>query len=267
MAQQQDDLYRELFSVRRSIRYHQRRLAFYERLNTIASAIQVIAGGAAFALAAANSPASAAWFAAIVALVGTIDLTVGSARKVRAHADFSRRFSQLEREMASHEGEELPRPQLMALRQQRLVIQEEEPPLHQVVVLDCHNELVRSSYPSGVIYPVRPWQRYAGNFVHMNVGEIMRAGTAWTAIDIRPHPPGGSLTSPPEYWTAGVLARMDVEQRPPPPMGSASSMVAARNGHAPSKDLTFEDWFSLPVMGMAVSATALVIAIVTAVRA
>src|SRR5262245_48851087 len=265
MVQQQDELFRELFSVRRSIRYHQRRLAFYERLNTIVSAMQVIAGAAAFALAAANSPAAAAWFAAIIALVGTIDLAVGSARNARVHGDFSRRFSQLERELASHENEELPRPQLMALRQQRLVIQEEEPSPYQVVVLDCHNELVRTSYPSGVIYPIRPWQRWLGNFVHMNVGEIMRAGTAWTAIDLRPQPPGGSLTSPPEYWTAGVLARMEAENRPPVPPPSAA-MIAARNGHGSSSEMRFEDWFTLPVMGMAVSAVALVIAIVTAIR-
>jgi hypothetical protein len=170
-----DDWYSLLFGVRRSIRYHQRRVDFFERLHMVVTGIQIAAGSAAVAIVFGSYPKLSAWFSGGVAVLATIDLVVGTSTKARVHSDLSRRFSQLERDMVPLEADQtrITPEVLSGFVQRRLAIQEDEPPVHRMIDLLSHNELVRASYPHGDVYPISWLQRWLGDVFHLDVTTVL----------------------------------------------------------------------------------------------
>jgi hypothetical protein len=132
-----------LFDVRRSIRYHDRRRAFFERLHQVTGGLTVLlAGSVLFDLARPGE--TAAWLlmlAALAAALSAWDIVVGYARRAAAHGDLRRRFIALE--MAMLAGDVSPAT-WAAHRHERLVIERDEPPIYRALDLLCHNELLRA---------------------------------------------------------------------------------------------------------------------------
>lgn len=131
-----------LFGVRRSVRYHNRRRSFFDRLHTIASAMNVIFGSAAVALVVGKLHEAAVISAAIVAALSAIDLVVGFSTKARLHNDLSKRFIRLEQRLLA--CRKPSRAELQDLNAARLEIEMDEPPALRVLDSICHNELVRA---------------------------------------------------------------------------------------------------------------------------
>lgn len=130
-----------LFSVRRSIRYHQRRRAFYDRLDQFSNMLSLIFGSAAiYGVLEDNAKNVALVASAMVTVVSSINLVVGSAQRGRAHADFMRRYVDLEKRMLGSESEE----RLLEVAEARLSIEAEEPPVMHVLNIICHNETMRA---------------------------------------------------------------------------------------------------------------------------
>ncbi|MNN61938.1 hypothetical protein D3C81_1772010 [compost metagenome] len=77
---------------------------------------------------------------ATVTVVSSINLVVGSAQRGRAHADFMRRYVELEKRMLGRETEE----RLLEIAEARLSIEAEEPPVMHVLNTICHNETMRA---------------------------------------------------------------------------------------------------------------------------
>jgi len=137
----EDRWYAMLFSVRRSVRYHQRRRAFFDRLDQFSNMLSVIFGSAAiYGILEKDYQAVALTASALVTVLASINLVVGSARRAREHSDFSRRYVELEKRMIGQPDEKV----LHQITTERLSIEAEEPPVLHVLNTICHNEMMRA---------------------------------------------------------------------------------------------------------------------------
>lgn len=140
-ADLEDRWHNTLFGVRRSIRYHQRRRAFFDRLDQLSNMLSVIFGSAAiYGILEQDYKALALIASALVTVLASINLVIGSAQRARAHSDFSRRYVELEKRMLGQPDESL----LQQLSAERLSIEAEEPPVLHVLNAICHNETMRA---------------------------------------------------------------------------------------------------------------------------
>ena len=155
-----DKTYELLFAVRRSVRYHERRRRFYEIWNTITVASAVIGGSSAFAALMADSTTVSTVFSALVALVGALDLAVGTARRADRHGDLARQFIALEQEFAH--GRNLEDDEYETLTRRRLAIEASEPPVLRLLDAMCHYEVLRS-LGDATRHPRVPWLRRAAS--------------------------------------------------------------------------------------------------------
>ncbi|MDM4768638.1 hypothetical protein [Solimonas sp. SE-A11] len=131
-----------LFHVRRSVRYHMRRQAFFERWHRLTGWISVVSGSAAAASligdASGNSIALTA--SLIVAAVQSLDLFYTPSEMARRHSEYRRRFIELESGMVC--TPESSDADLRKCKESRLAIEAEEPPLLTTLNLICHNEML-----------------------------------------------------------------------------------------------------------------------------
>ena len=153
-----------LFGVRRSVRYHNRRRLFFDRLHKFATFLSALAGTATVASVLAKLPAP--WtiaFALIVAVFSIMDLVVGTAQAARLHNDLAKRFIELEKALIALKD---PTPEDIAgLTAQRLDIEADEPPPLKVLDSICHNELLRAlGYPEQYFVKIRWYQRLLSQF-------------------------------------------------------------------------------------------------------
>ncbi|MGZ8181451.1 MAG: hypothetical protein ACXWT1_05800 [Methylobacter sp.] len=144
MTQNKDDLHNLLFSVRRSVRYHNRRRNFYDRFNLSSSALSLILGSATvYGLVKDSGGAQIALIAAaLVTVLSALNLVIGSARQARLHHDLAKRFIALEKAMVKQQAP--TESDLSAWLEERLDIEMDEPPVLHVLNALCHNELARA---------------------------------------------------------------------------------------------------------------------------
>jgi hypothetical protein len=154
------------FDIRRSVRYHDRRRVHFERLHRLTNVTTILlAGVVLMELGGEGSPTWVRVLAAAGALIGAVDLVVGFSRRADTHHNFKRRFIALEQEL------DAATPDLEKIRQQRLAIEAEEPPIYRALDLLCHNELCaamgydRRKQPEA--FSSLPWyQRWTANWIH-----------------------------------------------------------------------------------------------------
>lgn len=140
-ADLEDRWHAMLFGVRRSIRYHQRRRAFFDRLDQFSNMLSVIFGSAAiYGILERDYQAMALIASALVTILASINLVIGSAQRARAHSDFARRYVDLEKRMLGQADEQT----LLQVSGERLSIEAEEPPVLHVLNSICHNETMRA---------------------------------------------------------------------------------------------------------------------------
>jgi hypothetical protein len=149
--------YRELFGVRRSIRYNARRRAFFDRLDQLTNMLAVIFGSAAvYGVLDSDHHTIALVASGVVTVISAINLVVGSSQRARKHDDLARQFTVLEREMIGEVSED----RLAYMKRARLEIEAEEPPVMHVLNCICHNEQMRAEgYPKEDLANIRWWQR------------------------------------------------------------------------------------------------------------
>ena len=170
-----ESMYGVLFGARKSIRYHQRRRAFFEGMHAIAVALQVIAGSSAVAAVVTKATALAASLAAAAAVLAALDLAFGVTRRATKHASLAQQFAQLEREIVPHEHDKsVDATTVASFRQSRLEVEEHEPPKLRVIDILCHNELVTSTYRHDKIYPIGLVWRCIGHFIDVEVADILK---------------------------------------------------------------------------------------------
>lgn len=133
--------YGVLFDVRRSVRYHDRRRAYFERLHQITGGLTVLlAGSVLFDLARpGTTPIWMTALAVAAALLSAWDIVVGYASKANLHRDLRARFVALEMQMLSGGADDAT---WGCHQQERLRIEQDEPPIYRVLDSLCHNELL-----------------------------------------------------------------------------------------------------------------------------
>lgn len=147
-----------LFDVQRSVRYHNRRRAFFDRLDQGSNMLSVMLGSTAI-----YGVLEQRWQVLTLSAVGlvtafsAINLVLGSSQKARQHFDLARRFIELEKAIRLA----TPTPMTLAeFTQLRLSIEMDEPPVLRVLDAICYNEQARSEgYPDKNLAGIGWWQR------------------------------------------------------------------------------------------------------------
>ncbi len=161
LANLHDDAYSLLFDVRRSVRYHDKRAAFFERSHRVTNALTILlAGSVLFDIA---RPGETPWWMLALALAGSlsavVDLVAGLAKMGNQHRDLQRRFSELERRMIIGPSQV---ECWTGYHEERLLIEMDEPTVYTVLDTICRNELLKANgfdRQSGHYVPVSAWQR------------------------------------------------------------------------------------------------------------
>jgi len=163
-AHMSDEQYALFFDVRRSIRYHDRRRAFFETLHRLTGALTVLLAGAVlFDIARpGDNPAWLLALAAIAAVLSAFDLVAGYSSRANRHADLKRRFVALESGILAADTADATWQRLAA---DRLAIEADEPPIYRALDVLCHNELARAE---GIFdtYHLPAWAALTAHLFH-----------------------------------------------------------------------------------------------------
>lgn len=157
-----------LFHVGRSVRYHDRRRAFFEALHRISSVFVVLLASSVF-LDLLGSASERPWWITGIALMAAIfaafDIIVGFSRFATLHHDLKRRFIQLEIEIST---QDVTQQNLRSQQAECLRIEQDEPPVYRALDLLCHNELAHAKgyTDKAHFFTVDPWPRFTRHFYH-----------------------------------------------------------------------------------------------------
>lgn len=157
--------YSLLFSIRRSVRYHNRRRRFFDNFQNITTALSLLSGSAAIAnaISATEQKVIAIALPAIITILNTIALVVKYTEKSRLHSELAKRFLQLEQEMIL----KMP-PTFQDIQDwsaKRLQIETEEPPIKRVLDSICHNEQLKAEdFPENDFVQINWVQRFFAPF-------------------------------------------------------------------------------------------------------
>ncbi len=157
------DFDKQLFDIRRSVRYHMKRCRFYDSFHDVITALNVMLGVSAIYSLLTNiiSTNIIAIIVGFISAMGVIDLVIGTSRKARLHNDLANKFIELEQYMLGKDEESLKR-----VISKRLEIEKTEPPVLSVLDVICHNEQVLADgYDKSHIQKIGWGQRLLSNFI------------------------------------------------------------------------------------------------------
>ncbi len=161
-----------LFDVRRSIRYHHKRIRYYDGWHKLSTLLAAFSGSAT--IITVLGKAGSSWiisFATVVAIFSTSDLVFGTNQKARLHEDLSRRFIALEKSIIT--AKSLSAKTISNFTAQRLDIEAYEPPPLQVLDSMCHNELLKAmGHNESEFVEIKFYQRWLSNFKDINAHNI-----------------------------------------------------------------------------------------------
>jgi hypothetical protein len=165
-----------LFGVRRAIRYHHSRRDFFDSLGDWTNFLTILSGGCVvfFISASISTRSTAAMvFGGLISALTAIDLVVGFSKKAREHADLSRQFSELEREMADI-GDIPSEDDLNAKIRRRLEIEADAPFILRILEATCHNEVARAmGWPSTDLAEIGFWQDVFKQFFDFQADKVI----------------------------------------------------------------------------------------------
>ena len=165
-----DAQYGLLFDVRRSVRYHDRRRGFFDRLHRLTNVLTILmAGSVLYDLGKTGE--TAGWLvalSALAALLAALDMVVGYSAWATRHHDLKNRFCGLEIDMLS--GDLAPATwQAYAVRP--LQIGRDGPPVYRALDLLCRDGLLMAEGFTPEKAPkefssLNGWQRWTSQFWH-----------------------------------------------------------------------------------------------------
>ena len=163
-----------LFGIRRSIRYHSRRQAFYESTDRWTSFVLLILGSGSVALTLQGHSSLLLAAGTLVALISGLKLVFAVGQKASRHALLVRDFTRIERKLVADTSAEA----VKSAGLERLEIEATEPPVLRVLDVICHNELLRAM---GYDDPrervkVSGFQRIAANFFDWREHTLVKGG-------------------------------------------------------------------------------------------
>lgn len=151
-----------LFGVRKSVRYHERRAAFFSRLDTLNGVISLSAGSSVVATAISGYPLVAFSAGAIVALSNVFNVMIGSSRMAALHRELRGRFIDLERQMVLSPTQA---DTVKKFADERLRIELGEPAVIGVLDAICYNDEARAEGNNKYVRRIRWWQYCGSQFL------------------------------------------------------------------------------------------------------
>ncbi|EHG5077516.1 hypothetical protein J3143_004720 [Salmonella enterica] len=163
-----------LFDIRRCVRYHNRRRAFYDRIDKLSNLLSLVLGSATiYGILAQASNGLALCSAAVVTIFSSLNLVLASSQQARVHYDLARRFGDLEMAMIQMVPSE---KKLIELQKARLSIEKDEPPALRVLDCICYNEQLRAmGFSSSKMLQIGLLQRLLSSFIDFRPDKITRA--------------------------------------------------------------------------------------------
>lgn len=137
------DKFELLFSVKRSIRYHDRRVAHFERLHQLSSLLTILLASSILLQIAGAKYEPPVWLTVLsflAAVLAAIDIIIGYAKCAEKHLSLKRRFCELE----SCVAEANSTSELGKCLKRRAQIEQDEPPIYRALDILCHNEIVNA---------------------------------------------------------------------------------------------------------------------------
>jgi hypothetical protein len=152
-----------LWGVRRSQRYHAKRMQFFQRWSWCCALMSVLSGSGAVVVGFQKFPPWVAGvFAMLFALFGGLNLVFKFGDQVRDHKEFVRKFADLESRMRLVERSEADVRKFQA---ERAKLDGEESNVKVVLDVICHNEQAVADGASAWPHPVSWWQRLLSNYL------------------------------------------------------------------------------------------------------
>ena len=172
-----EDFHELLFDVRRSIRYHSRRQAFFERADRCTDFMLLLLGSGAVALALQDHKTYTLAAGFGVAFISTVKLVFTFGFNAGRHTQFVKDFTRLEKRLHADASDET----IAAVTQERLDIEAGEPPVKRVLDVICHNELLAAmGYDAKTLQQERvrlTWfQRLTANLFNWGEHRLVKAG-------------------------------------------------------------------------------------------
>lgn len=138
-----------LFDVRRSVRYHDRRLDYYEKMSQLTSFLTILLSGSIL-LQIAGAKYEPPWWLVLISLVAALlaafDIVVGYTKMLNLHKDLRRRFCLLEAKTLNAKTDD----QLNKCNAEKITIELDEPPVYRALDLLCYNEvMIANGYKPG----------------------------------------------------------------------------------------------------------------------
>ena len=141
------------FDIELSMRYHQRRRAFYDGNYHVIVFLIIISGSAAFS-------GLSNYFAALAAFFGALDFAWKPSHHSRDHKEFFRRFSNLAIDLRTGSDSE---ENYAKWKKERIALEADEPPVYTALANDCFNEVNRSRDSSAKLIEIGWWCRLTMN--------------------------------------------------------------------------------------------------------
>lgn len=153
------------FDVRTSVRYHQRRVRFFDRWNATTNAVVLLSGSSAVMTLLTDwfsQRMAIVVFGGIVSVFALVDLVVGTARMARLHETLYRQYIDLEyRWTAIHNPTEAD---FSGLECDKLRLEQGEPPPLITLVELCWNDTARSMKREYRVIGIKWFQRMLADF-------------------------------------------------------------------------------------------------------
>lgn len=139
--------YQELqLNVYCSIRYHDRRRAFFEFMHRLSSMFMILLASLVLLDLIGRAAERPAWLTVIAlmaAVLGALDIIVGFSSSAALHIDLRGRL--LELEIVLLEMESITENSLQYVQTERLRIEQDEPPIYRALDVLCYNEIMRAN--------------------------------------------------------------------------------------------------------------------------
>lgn len=166
------------FYIRRCVRYHMHREAFFGKLNRTTSFLGVVFGSATIATLFQGREYLTIGSAAIVTVFSALDLVVGTSSRSAQHGDLRKRYLALEvRLMAPG----ITLDDLSEIKTEIRRIEADEPPALAFLNEIASNEVIRSMYSGQEAneYVARlPWlKRFTANIIDWDVSKHISVAT------------------------------------------------------------------------------------------
>jgi hypothetical protein len=159
MDSEQQDVY---LAVHRSVRYHERRRAWFVKLHRITSALTVLMSGTVLLMINNTMPSNT--FINIISVIAAIfaagDVLIGFSNKAEKHQGLKRKFNALEQKMVEGDNK---RQTWLKHASERIQIERDETSIYRALDVLCHNETSKAFGLDDEVVKLVPFQAWTAN--------------------------------------------------------------------------------------------------------